>query len=66
MNTKRCQSIVGDIKDRLYAIQTELYSDYQDGDYLLEKLNPIIHDCNVLKNEFEWLQKEQELRKKGE
>lgn len=65
MNNQRCLSIVHSIRDYLYAINTELLSNYQDGDYLLSKLEPIIHDANVLKSEFEYLQKEQNM-KKGE
>lgn len=65
MNNQRCLSIVHSIRDYLYAINTELLSDYQDGEYLLSKLKPIIHDVNVLKSEFEYLQKEQNM-KKGE
>jgi len=65
MNNQRCLSIVHSIRDYLYAINTELLSDYQDGKYLMSKLEPIIHDANVLKNEFEYLQKEQNM-KKGE
>lgn len=62
MNTQRCLSIVHSIRDYLYAINTELLSDYQDGDYLLSKLEPIIHDTRVLKDEFEYLLKEQKMK----
>ena len=65
MNNQRCLSIVHSIRDYLYAINTELLSDNQDGEYLMSKLEPIIHDANVLKSEFEYLQKEQNM-KKGE
>lgn len=65
MNNQRCLSIVHSIRDYLYAINTELLSDYQDGEYLMSKLEPIIHDAKVLKSEFEYLQKEQNM-KKGE
>lgn len=65
MNNQRCLSIVHSIRDYLYAINTELLSNYQDGRYLMSKLEPIIHDANVLKSEFEYLQKEQNM-KKGE
>lgn len=62
MNNQRCLSIIHSIRDYLYAINTELLSDYQDGDYLLSKLEPIIHDANVLKSEFEYLKKEQRMK----
>lgn len=65
MNNQRCLSILHSMKDFMFAINTELLSDYQDGDYLLSKIEPIIHDANVLKSEFEYLQKEQNM-KKGE
>lgn len=66
MNIKRCQSIVSNIRDNLYAISTELNSNHQEGSYLLEKLSPIIWDANVLKSEFEYLQKQQEFERSGE
>lgn len=65
MNNQRCLSILHSMKDFMFAINTELLSDYQDGNYLLSKIEPIIHDANVLKSEFEYLQKEQNM-KKGE
>lgn len=65
MNNQRCLSIVHSIRDYLYAINTELLSDYQDGEYLMSKLETISQDANVLKREFEYLQKEQNM-KKGE
>lgn len=65
MNNKRCLSILHSMRDYMYAINTELLSGYQDGEYLLSKLEPIIHDANVLKSEFEYLLKEQNM-KKGE
>ena len=63
MNVKRCQSILSNIRDNLYAISTELNSNHQEGSYLLEKLSPIIWDTNVLKGEFEYLQKQQEIER---
>lgn len=63
MNNQRCLSIVHSIRDYLYAINTELLSDYQDGEYLMSKLEPIIHDANVLKSEFEYLLKEQTMKR---
>lgn len=66
MNKKRCQSILSNIRDNLYAISTELNSNHQEGSYLLEKLSPIIWDTNVLKSEFEYLKKQQELERSGE
>lgn len=65
MNNQRCLSILHSMRDYMYAINTELLSDYQDGEYLLSKLEPIIHDANVLKSEFNYLLKEQKM-KKGE
>ena len=65
MNTQRCLSILNSIKDYMYTINTELLSDYQSGEYLLEKIEPIIRDANVLKSEFEYLLKEQKM-KEGE
>ena len=61
-NKNRCISIVGDIKDKLNAIQTELLSNYQSPKYLLEKIEPIIWDANVLKGVFEDEQKLEEMR----
>ncbi len=65
MNNQRCLSILHSMRDYMYAINTELLSDYQDGEYLLSKLEPIIHDANVLKSECNYLLKEQKM-KKGE
>ena len=66
MNVDRCLSILRSIRDYMYAIHTELISEYQDGEYLLSKLEPVIHDANVLKSEFEYLQKQQKLERSGE
>ena len=65
MNVKRCQGIASDIADKLFAIRSELNRPQQYGYYLMEKLSSIIWDANVLKTEFEELQKEQEM-KEGE
>jgi len=62
MNVKRCQSIAGNLYDKLAAIRMELTRDYQSGKYLNEKLSSIIWDANVLKQEFDLLEKEQEMR----
>lgn len=62
MNNKRCLSILHSMKDFMFAINTELLSDYQDGNYLLSKIEPIIRDANVLKSEFEYLKKEQQMK----
>lgn len=62
MNNKRCLHILDNMRDYMYAINTELLSNYQDGDYLLSKIKPIIHDANVLKTEFEYLLKEQQIK----
>lgn len=62
MNVKRCQSIAGNLYDKLSAIRIELTRDYQSGKYLNEKLSSIIWDANVLKQEFDLLEKEQEMR----
>ena len=66
MNVDRCLSILHSIRGYMYAIHTELISKYQDGEYLLSKLEPVIHDANVLKSEFEYLKKQQELERSGE
>lgn len=65
MNVKRCQSIASNIADKLFVIRSELNRPEQYGDYLMEKLSSIIWDANVLKTEFELLQKEQKM-KEGE
>lgn len=62
MNNQRCLNILHSMRDYMYAINTELLSGYQDGEYLLSKLEPIIHDANVLKSEFEYLLKEQKMK----
>ena len=61
MNVKRCQSIASNLYDKLGAIRMELTRDYQSGRYLNEKLSAIIWDANVLKQEFDLLEKEQEM-----
>lgn len=61
MNVKRCQSIASNLYDKLAAIRLELGRDYQSGSYLNEKLSAIIWDANVLKQEFDLLEKEQDL-----
>lgn len=61
MNVKRCQSIAGNLYDKLVAIRIELGRDYQSGKYLNEKLSSIIWDANVLKTEFDLLEKEQSM-----
>lgn len=66
MNIQRCKSICANLRDKLYAIETELMSSHQEGYYLLEKIEPLIWDANVLKSEFEMLKKEQDLQRKGE
>lgn len=65
MDIKRCQSIASNIADKLFAIRSELNRPEQYGDYLMEKLSSIIWDANVLKTEFELLQREQKM-KEGE
>ena len=65
MNVKRCQSIADNLYDKLVAIRMELTRDYQSGKYLNEKLSSIIWDANVLKQEFDLLEKEQNM-KEGE
>ena len=65
MNVKRCQNIADDLYDKLVAIRMELLRDYQSGKYLNEKLSSIIWDANVLKQEFDLLEKEQNM-KEGE
>ena len=65
MNKKRCQSIADNLYDKLVAIRMELMRDYPYGRYLNEKLSSIIWDANVLKQEFDLLEKEQNM-KEGE
>lgn len=65
MNTKRCKSIAANIYDKIVAIRLELDRPQQYGQYLNEKLSSIIWDANVLKSEFDLLEKEQKL-KEGE
>lgn len=65
MNVKRCKSIADNLHDKLFAIRTELARDFQSGKYLNEKLSSIIWDANVLKQEFDLLEKEQSM-KEGE
>ena len=65
MNVKRCQSITSNLYDKLVAIRMELNGNYQSGKYLNEKLSSIIWDANVLKQEFDLLEKEQAM-KEGE
>ena len=65
MNVNRCKSIAGNLYDKLTAIRLELNRDYQSGKYLNEKLSSIIWDANVLKQEFDLLEKEQNM-KEGE
>lgn len=61
MNVKRCQSIADNLYDKLVSIRMELMRDYQSGKYLNEKLSSIIWDANVLKQEFDLLEKEQSM-----
>lgn len=61
MNVKRCQSISSNIYDKLVSIRLELGRDYQSGKYLNEKLSGIIWDVNVLKQEFDLLEKQQNM-----
>ena len=61
MNVKRCQGIANDLYDKLGAIRLELSRDFQSGKYLNEKLSSIIWDANVLKQEFDLLEKEQSM-----
>ena len=61
MNVKRCQSIADNLYDKLVAIRMELTRDYQSGKYLNDKLSSIIWDSNVLKQEFDLLEKEQQM-----
>lgn len=65
MNVNRCKSISDNLYDKLTAIRLELNRDYQSGKYLNEKLSSIIWDANVLKQEFDLLEKEQNM-KEGE
>lgn len=61
MNVKRCQSIADNLYDKLVSIRMELTRDYQSGKYLNDKLSSIIWDSNVLKQEFDLLEKEQQM-----
>ena len=61
MNVKRCQIIADNLYDKLVAIRMELLRDYQSGKYLNEKLSSIIWDANTLKQEFDLLEKEQNM-----
>lgn len=63
MNVDRCKSITDNLYDKLLAIRLELFRDYQSGTYLNEKLSAIIWDTNVLKQEFDILEKEQNMKK---
>lgn len=63
MNVDRCKSITDNLYDKLLAIRLELSRDYQSGTYLNEKLSAIIWDTNVLKQEFDILEKEQNMKK---
>lgn len=61
MNVNRCKSISSNLYDKLIAIRLELNRDYQSGKYLNEKLSSIIWDANVLKQEFDELEKIQSM-----
>ena len=60
MNVNRCRTILDGIQDNINAIFAELHSNHQEGYYLLEKIEPIEHDVEVLKNEFIALKEKQD------
>lgn len=62
MDVNRCKSIANNIYDKIIAIRLELNRPTQYGEYLNEKLSSIIWDANVLKHEFDLLEKEQTLK----
>lgn len=61
MNVDRCKMIAANIYDKLGAIRLELNGNYQSGRYLNEKLSSVIWDANVLKQEFDELEKIQSM-----
>lgn len=47
--TSKIIGCILEIKDYINSIETEVYRDTSYAPYILEKIEPIIHDSNVIK-----------------